>query len=85
VKAPGLTWTTGLAKPLSFVATCSLWESTRALSTFAYGTKDPGHPDANTKGDAKPFHHEQIFIRFRPYAAEGQLEGKNPLEVSLPA
>ena len=85
VKAPGLTWTTGLAKPLSFVATCSLWESTRALSAFAYGTKDPGHPDAITKGDAKPFHHEQIFIRFRPYAAEGQLEGKNPLRVSLPA
>jgi hypothetical protein len=79
VEAPGLVWTTGLAKPVSFVATCSLWESTRALSTYAYGTKDPGHPDAITSGDAKPFHHEQIFIRFRPYASHGKLDGKNAL------
>jgi hypothetical protein len=79
-----LTWTTGLAKPVSFVATCSLWESTRALSTYAYGA-DPGHPDAITSGDTKPFHHEQIFIRFRPYASHGELRGKNPLSVSLPA
>jgi hypothetical protein len=79
VAAPGLIWTTGLAKPVSFVATCSLWESTRALSTYAYGSKDPGHPDAITSGNEKPFHHEQIFIRFRPYDARGELEGKNPL------
>jgi hypothetical protein len=84
LNAPGLTWATGLAKPLSFVATCSLWESTRAISTYAYGNKDPGHPDAIAGGEAKAFHHEQIFIRFRPYAAHGELAGKNPL-AALPA
>lgn len=79
VVAPGLTWATGLARPPSLVATCSLWESTRALSTFAYGHRDPAHPDAIATGESKPFHHQQAFIRFRPYDSHGQLEGRNPL------
>jgi hypothetical protein len=77
--APGLSWATGLARPPSLVATCSLWESTQALSTFAYGRRDPAHPDAIATGEAKPFHHQQAFIRFRPYDSHGQLEGRNPL------
>src|SRR4051794_34689458 len=44
LQAPGMIWATGFARPPSFVATCSLWESTRALSTYAYGHSDPGHP-----------------------------------------
>jgi hypothetical protein len=79
IVAPGLTWATGLARPPSLVATCSLWQSTRALSTYAYGTREPAHPDAIASSDAKPFHHEQAFIRFRPYASHGHLDGKNPL------
>jgi len=79
VVAPGLTWATGLARPPSLVATCSLWDSTRALSTFAYGHRDPAHPDAIATGEAKPFHHQQAFIRFRPYNSQGQLQGRNPL------
>ena len=83
VVAPGLLWTTGIARPPSFVSTCSLWESTRALSTYAYGNRESAHPDAITSGDAKPFHHEQAFIRFRPYGAHGHLDGKNALADSL--
>ncbi len=79
VEAPGLTWATGLAHPMSLVATCSLWESTKALSTYAYGTREPAHPDAIANGEARPFHHEQAFIRFRPYGSHGHLDGKNPL------
>jgi hypothetical protein len=79
VGAPGLTWATGMARPPSWVATCSLWESTRALSTYAYGRSDPAHPDAIEHGIEKPFHHQQAFIRFRPYASVGHLDGKNPL------
>jgi hypothetical protein len=82
VGAPGLTWATGLARPLSFVSTCSLWESTRALSTYAYGNRDRAHPDAIASGVANPFHHEQAFIRFRPYGSHGRLDGKNPLAES---
>jgi hypothetical protein len=75
---PGLGWATGLARP-PFVATCSLWESTKALATYAYGHTAPAHPDAIAAGEAKPFHHESAFIRFRPYGSTGGLEGKNAL------
>ena len=78
VGAPGLIWATGLAKP-PFVSTCSLWESTRALATYAYGNAEPAHPDAIASGEAKPFHHQQAFIRFRPYDSVGGLDGRNPL------
>jgi hypothetical protein len=76
--APGLIWATGLARP-PFIATCSLWENTDALSTYAYGSSEAAHPDAITADRATPFHHQSAFIRFRPYGAEGNLDGKNPL------
>jgi hypothetical protein len=83
LQASGLLWSTGFARPPSFVATCSVWESTRALSTYAYGHSDPGHPDAMVTAEEKPFHHESAFIRFRPYDAHGALQGKNPLSTAL--
>lgn len=78
VASPGLIWATALARP-PFVATCSLWDSTRSLATYAYGQRDPGHPDAIVAQEAKDFHHESAFIRFRPYDSRGSLAGKNPL------
>ena len=78
VDAPGLIWATAMARP-PFVATCSLWESTDALSAYAYGGDDPAHPDAIATDRAKPFHHRSAFIRFRPYASQGSLGGRNPL------
>lgn len=83
--APGLIWATGLARP-PFVSTCSLWESTRALATYAFGRAEPAHPDAIASGEAKSFHHQQAFIRFRPYGSVGGLDGRNPLaETWMPA
>jgi hypothetical protein len=81
VGAPGLIWASGFAKP-PVVATCSLWEDERALSTYAYGAKDPAHRDAITEGDRKLFHKQQAFIRFRPYDSHGSLAGKHPLPES---
>jgi hypothetical protein len=78
LRAPGLIWGTALARP-PFVGTCSLWESTDALSDYAYGPTDPAHPDAIAADRAKPFHHQQAFIRFRPYGSQGSLAGRNPL------
>lgn len=78
VVAPGLWWGTALARP-PFVATCSLWESSAALSAYAYGHVKPAHPDAIATDREKPFHRQSAFIRFRPYGAEGSLGGKNPL------
>ena len=79
--APGLIWATGLAKP-PFVSTCSLWQSTDALSAYAYSGAMPEHPGAIAADKAKPFHHQSAFIRFRPYGSEGQLDGRNPLSES---
>ncbi len=76
--APGLIWATGLGRP-PFVATCSLWESTRALASYAYGNSEPAHPAAIDADHAKPFHHASAFIRFRPYGSHGSLAGRNPL------
>jgi hypothetical protein len=79
--APGLIWATGMARP-PFVCTCSLWESTRASSTYAFGKAEPAHPDAITESETKAFHHQQAFIRFRPYDSVGHLDGRNPLAES---
>lgn len=78
VAAPGLVWGTAVATP-PFFATVSLWDSTRSLSTYAYGRSQPAHHDAIEVDKAKPFHYESAFIRFRPYASKGSLGGKNPL------
>lgn len=78
VKAEGLIWATGLARP-PFVSTCSLWQTTRALSTYAYGHREPAHGAAIAAHQLKPFHHESAFIRFRPYGSKGSLAGRNPL------
>ena len=79
--APGLIWSTGFAKP-PFVATCSLWESGAALSAYAYDSADAPHPAAMRVNQAEPFHHQQAFIRFRPYDSRGGLDGKNALPTS---
>jgi len=76
--APGMLWGTALARP-PFVATCSLWESTRALSTYAFATSQPAHPHAIDADRAKPFHHQSAFVRLRPYDVRGALAGGNPL------
>ena len=81
IVAPGLIWATGMARP-PFVCTCSLWESARASSTYAFGRAEPAHADAIAAGEAKPFHHQQAFIRFRPYGSVGHLDGRNPLAES---
>jgi hypothetical protein len=84
LEAPGLIWATGLAKP-PFVATCSLWQSSDALSAYAYGSDAPAHPSAIAADRAKPFHQQSAFIRFRPYDSEGKLDGRNPLAESWTA
>jgi hypothetical protein len=76
-QAPGLVWGTGLARP-PFVATCSVWESSRALATYAYGHSEPAHHNAIETDQTKPFHHQSAFIRFRPLASSGSLGGRNP-------
>lgn len=78
VGRPGLVWATAAVRPPHFVATCSVWESTEALSRYAYGRSQPAHPDAIAAGQSEPFHHAEAFIRFRPVGETGRLGGRNP-------
>lgn len=79
LKAPGVIWATALTRP-PFISTCSLWESTKELSTYAYGNTEPGHLNAIHADDSSGgFHHQSAFIRFRPVAVRGHLDGRNPL------
>ncbi len=76
--ADGLIWATGLGRP-PFVATCSLWHDYDAIANYAFQPADAAHPRAIAAGNAKPFHKQEAFIRFKPYAVTGSLTGKNPL------
>jgi hypothetical protein len=78
LEAPGLLWATGLGRP-PYVSTISLWESSRAVSTYAYGQRQPAHSNAIAADESEPFHHRSAFVRFRPYASSGHLDGRNPL------
>jgi hypothetical protein len=80
--APGLLWATALARP-PFVATCSLWESSEAIATYAFEDASAAHPSAIRAGRTKPFHHEEAFIRFRPIAVAGGLGGTNPMRAGI--
>ena len=78
LNAPGCTWATGLGRP-PYVATCSLWENYDAIAAYAFNDPNGGHPSAIEEGRRKPFHKQEAFIRFRPYAMSGSLTGTNPL------
>ncbi len=77
ITAPGMIWATALARP-PFVCTCSIWESSQTLATYAYGSSG-GHLHAITADTSKPFHTQSAFVRFRPYHVHGSLSEPNPL------
>jgi hypothetical protein len=78
IEAPGKIFATGFGSP-PIVSTVSLWESSDAIAAYAYNVADAAHPDAIREGRTKPFHKQEAFIRFRPYASQGSLGGSNPL------
>ena len=80
--SPGLIWGAGMGRP-GLVATFSLWESTRALSAYAYGQALPAHTRAIAEEQARPFHHESAFVRFRPTLVSGALGGDHPLDAAM--
>jgi hypothetical protein len=79
VRDPALLASTGLARPPALVATFSVWRSTAAMRAYAHGHADPAHLAAIQAHAARPFHHESAFVRFRPYGAEGNWDGCDPL------
>jgi len=82
LEAPGCIWATGVARP-PFVSTFSLWESADAARAYAFTAG--AHNDAIAQGRARPFHKREVFVRFRPYAVTGHLDGRNPLAAATVA
>jgi hypothetical protein len=78
IASPALVAGTGLARPPRLVATFSLWRSAAEMRAYAYGQGE-AHVAAMSAHRAKPFHHESAFVRFRPYAAHGTWDGREPL------
>jgi hypothetical protein len=69
---------TGLARPPHLVSTFSIWRSVAAMRLYTNG--EGGAHRAAVEADRQhPFHHESAFIRFRPYASHGSLDGRDPL------
>jgi hypothetical protein len=79
VRDPALLRGTGLARPPGLVATFSLWQTTGAMRAYAGGPTGREHRDAVKAHAERPFHHASAFIRFRPYASEGEWDGADPL------
>jgi hypothetical protein len=55
------------------------------MRAFAGGPSGSEHRDAVKAHAERPFHHASAFIRFRPYCAEGEWNGENPLPTDRPA
>ncbi len=65
----GLLSATGLTRPPRLVSTFSLWSSAAAMGD--YTRVGAGHSAAVRANAERQFHHESIFIRFRPYDVHG--------------
>lgn len=78
VKAPGNVFSSAVLRP-PFISSVSLWESSQAAMNYAFSGHQIGHPEAIAAGRAKPFHHQQAFIRLAIDEIRGSLAGRNPL------
>ena len=80
VANPAVIASTGLARLARprLVSTFSIWRNAAAMREYAFG-KDGSHQAAVRADRARPFHHESAFVRFRPYASQGEWDGRDPL------
>ncbi|MDW3218373.1 MAG: hypothetical protein R8F63_07140 [Acidimicrobiales bacterium] len=78
IASPGLSWGFGAAAPeRRTLMTLSWWHDFAAMAMTVRGPG--GHADAMARQAEKDFHHESAFVRFRPLAASGSLDGKHPV------
>ncbi|MEV5594069.1 spheroidene monooxygenase [Streptomyces sp. NPDC052496] len=82
---PAMTFSAALARPPRFVGTFSIWRSLREMTAYAYGAQRPEHRDTVAADQARPFHHEAAFARFRPYARTGALGGEGSVGAGMGA
>lgn len=78
-KAPGYIMSVGIGEaPVYKQATFSVWISSEAMKAFAYKSNE--HKDVIRKTHQENWYSEALFARFKPIAAFGTINGKNPLE-----
>lgn len=75
---PAVLASTALTRPPHLVSTFTLWRSAAEMREYAFG-KDGPHQAAVRADRSHPFHHESAFVRFRPYASQGDWDGGDPL------
>jgi hypothetical protein len=75
---PALLASTGLARPPHLVSTFSLWRSAAEMREYAAG-QSGAHQGAVRADRERAYHHESAFVRFRPYASQGNWDGRDPL------
>ncbi|WP_292889182.1 DUF3291 domain-containing protein [Nonlabens sp.] len=74
VDNPSLLFTAGVGeRPLTQMATFSLWEDARALKKFAY--RGQNHRHAVQQTQALQWYKEEMFTRFQPFKITGQWSG----------
>ena len=79
VRHPAMVAGTAAARLPRFVATFSIWRTVSEMRDYALGRPDPDHLNAIKADRANTFHHQEAFVRFRPYHADGTWDGTNPL------
>ena len=80
IEHPALLESTGLARPPRLVATFSLWRTAGEMREYAY--RGSAHTAAMREMRRRSFHREWLFARFRPYAAHGRWNGREPLSAT---
>jgi hypothetical protein len=76
---PAMVKGTAAARLPRFVATFSIWRTISEMRDYALGRPDPSHLNAIKADRANTFHHQEAFVRFRPYASSGTWGGSDPL------
>lgn len=75
---PAALLATAMARPPRLVATFSVWRTCAEMRAYATAAGE-AHVRAMRVNAERPFHHEQLFARFRPSAASGAFRGAAPL------
>jgi hypothetical protein len=63
--------------PIGVQGTFSVWESARALQSFAYA--GAAHADAIRRTPVRRWYAEELFARFAVLSASGTVDGRDPL------
>jgi hypothetical protein len=79
---PGFITSVGIGEvPWIKQATFSVWENKEAMKTFAYKMQE--HAEVIRKTRNENWYSEEMFVRFKPVASFGSLNGTDPLKGKL--